>query len=561
MIMKNIKTTYMAARRHCHKLLALPLACAIAFTSCSDWSDHYDESGVEGSDVTLWEQITSRPELSDFAEVLTQTKVFRHHKKTATSYADILMGGQSLTVLAPLNGTFNKDSLLQLVQTAEGDSAVERFFVMNHLIRAPRTATAAGQNVRMLNNKRVTLNSEGVSGVPFTQSNIRAKNGIMHIMDTKMPYVYTLYEALTHLPQFEDAGILLKSYNEDYFNEEASISSGLVNGIPVYVDSVITERNKFINALVPLNSEDSTYAMCVPTLEGWRKAWAEAESYFRYPTSMEKYDSLQKFNTGIAMLGNAIYLSKWQSNINDSVVSIYYNRNEPNYGVFYKPFAAEGLFGSAKGVEQCSNGKLYYYDESPFDITKTYFKKIEKEAEYTWDILEYTKCSYNSRNLTADSISKDAYLEITPARGNDNWTVTYKLSNTLSGSYDFCLMVLPKSVEGPTGDIKRPAKFKVAINYVDEEGKPQKHDCFYNVYNEDGSLKKQEVNFENDPTRVDTIMVAEGFKLPASNYGQNNNNVTITITLNIGPRDNTKYNRVMYLDGIFLRPSKPTTEE
>ena len=38
--------------------------------------------------------------------------------------AQLLDGGQSFTVLAPVNGTFNKDSLLRLVQTAVGDSIV-----------------------------------------------------------------------------------------------------------------------------------------------------------------------------------------------------------------------------------------------------------------------------------------------------------------------------------------------------------------------------------------------------------------------------------------------------
>ena len=84
-------------------LLAATAALA-GFSACSDWDDHYDNTGVEGSSTTLWEQITARPELSDFAEVLTSTKVFRQHKKTSVSYADLLNGGQSLTLFAPLNG-------------------------------------------------------------------------------------------------------------------------------------------------------------------------------------------------------------------------------------------------------------------------------------------------------------------------------------------------------------------------------------------------------------------------------------------------------------------------
>ena len=86
------------------------------------WDDHYDATAGPGSELTLWQTMKQQSQLSDFCQVLEQTKVFRQHKKTATSYAQLLDGGQSFTVLAPVNGTFNKDSLLRLVQTAVGDS-------------------------------------------------------------------------------------------------------------------------------------------------------------------------------------------------------------------------------------------------------------------------------------------------------------------------------------------------------------------------------------------------------------------------------------------------------
>ena len=112
-------------------LLAGMVSCGIAtaLTSCSEWDDHYEGNGsAAGSDQTLWQQLTQNPQLSDFCQVLEQTKVFRMHKKTPVSYAQLLEGGQSFTVVAPLNGTFNRDSLLELVKTNQGDSLVEKFF-------------------------------------------------------------------------------------------------------------------------------------------------------------------------------------------------------------------------------------------------------------------------------------------------------------------------------------------------------------------------------------------------------------------------------------------------
>ncbi|MBR4845207.1 MAG: hypothetical protein IKU98_02175, partial [Bacteroidaceae bacterium] len=70
-----------------HILYAIPLfaSCLVA---CSDWDDHFNNngSGNVGSNTTLWQMIQENPQLSDFAEVLEETKVFRQHKKTSVSY-------------------------------------------------------------------------------------------------------------------------------------------------------------------------------------------------------------------------------------------------------------------------------------------------------------------------------------------------------------------------------------------------------------------------------------------------------------------------------------------
>lgn len=70
-----------------HYILGVAI-CSMA--ACTDWDDHYDGELAEGGSMTLWEQMQQRPELSDFCEVLEHTKLFRMHKKTNASYAEIL---------------------------------------------------------------------------------------------------------------------------------------------------------------------------------------------------------------------------------------------------------------------------------------------------------------------------------------------------------------------------------------------------------------------------------------------------------------------------------------
>jgi hypothetical protein len=124
-------------------------------TSCSDWADHYENVSGGSNPNSLYEEIASHEELSDFAVLLANTKVFRHHKVTETSYADILSGGQSLTLMAPVNGTYNIDSLLQVLETAQGDSSVENFVVKNHIIRSPHSAVEG--RYKALNGKYVDI--------------------------------------------------------------------------------------------------------------------------------------------------------------------------------------------------------------------------------------------------------------------------------------------------------------------------------------------------------------------------------------------------------------------
>ena len=296
-----------------------------------------------------------------------------------------------------------------------------------------------------------------------------------------------------------------------------------------------------MNAVGQLNDEDSTYYVTLPTTAGWQAAWETALSYYKYSADVEKADSLQHYWTSRALLEDAIFSKTIQRNMEDSVKTYRYDKEYPMYHVFHRPFDNEGIFGKAKGMNKCSNGYIYYHDEWPFTPTQTYFRKIEQEAEYTWNIPTYTtdRCNIITRQLNADSISRGGYLDIVGLK--DKWEVTYKLSNTLAGNYDFNIVVLPKTVEGPNGN-KRPCKIKATINYIDEDGKAKTYNCGGKA-------------FTTDPNKVDTIMVAKNFRLPVCNYDRDNEKISITITCDVNAKEATRYNREMYLDCIFLRPN------
>ena len=509
MITKSIKHTLNAACRLCCGGAAV-LAAAAALTACADWDDHYDATAGPGSELTLWQTMKQQSQLSDFCQVLEQTKVFRQHKKTATSYAQLLDGGQSFTVLAPVNGTFNKDSLLRLVQTAVGDSIVEQMFVLNHLSRSnvsvfgAELSLAPSPGFRLANTKYVAIGQNQIGGVAVAEANCRTHNGTLHVMKGSLPYTRNLYEVITSQPQFATLGQFIRSYDEDDFDENASLSSGMVDGVPVYVDSVVIERNRFLEKVALLGAEDSSYVAVVPSLEGWQKAYEEAKQYFIYDESVSKRDSIQQYWTHRGLMDDAVFSLTVQPSPQDSLISPQYDRKHPEYHVFYKPFT---------------------------------------EGEETTLILDYGYCNYNKRVFSADSVSESGYLDIVPATGTSNWNMIFKLENTLSGTYDIYAIVLPKSVYNPLEPDLRPCKFKAAVNYVDEQGKEKTYDCENTV-------------FQTDPLRVDTVLLASKFRFPASNYGQVNTKISLKLTCNILARETSRFAREMYLDCIYLRPSK-----
>jgi len=535
-------------------LLAGCVCCCATtvLTACSDWNDHYEGAADAAEGATLWEQLKANPQLSDFCDVLEQTKVYRMHKKTPVSYADLLNGGQSFTVLAPVDGTFNKDSLLQLVQTVVGDSAVEKSFVQNHLTRSLVSSTPDASKMLMLNMKNMMMANGMVDDTPVTVANTKSSNGILHVMQHALPYKHNILEILCDHSQLKDIGANIRSFNEDIFDPTSSVSNGVIDGVPIYVDSVVYERNRLLENIGLLDAEDSTYLVVVPTTDGWKKVYNETAQYFNYDNSIEKRDSLQQYYTMRALLEDAVFNMTDQKSPNDSLISVPYihttqsfEKGKKVYHVFQKPFEEGGILYGAQKV-QCSNGWVYTTPEWSFKPTDTFFKEIRTEGESTWMITQERDCSYNSRRQLADSISSGSYLQIIPRTGTSNWELTFRISNTLSGDYDICAVILPQSVAGLSST--KPCKFKATINYVDENNTPQSFNC--------GNTQ-----FESNPSRVDTIVVAEAFHFPTCNFDQNEVKVTLKLQCSILARETSRYSREMYLDCIYLRPRTSKSDE
>lgn len=519
------------------------LATLLILASCSDtWDDHYDE-GLATSNQTLFQLIESNAELSDFMKVLKATHIFNNLKRTNVTYAQLLNNDQTLTVWAPKNGTFNADSLLQECMTQRGDSLVGIHFVGNHISHNLYSmSSSTNETALMLNNKQISVTPEGVGNARLdaTSCNHPAKNGLLHLLNNNIDYLYTIYDGLTTLPAYAHIGDFLLKYQRYELDEERSIMSGLVDGEKVYSDSVMYVYNPFISILGSITSEDSVNIMLAPSKEIWQPAFDEALTYFNYG-SIQKADSIQLYWTNRMLLQDLFYNRNLQ-HLSDSIFSGSYRKYvDPEHHVYYKPLEAGGLLSSTYIADsiQGSNGVFYNLRQWPFTPEQIYFWPVKVEGENEPAIIDHSDCNLEYRSAVADSIS-GGYVRINPRTSASNWTVTYEVANTLAGTYDVCAVILPKTVYNIASRDFKPNKFVATLTYTDENGEEQ--------------IQEFTEEVSNNPYCVDTVKIGT-ITLPVCNYQQTEVTVRLKLSCSISRREN-QYSRDTYLDCIYLRPNR-----
>ncbi len=522
-------------------------AAAVFTASCSDtWDDHYPTEQTNGTE-SLLQIMEKNPQLSDFLKVAKATHLYNNMHATPVTYADLLGSDLALTVWAPQNGTFNTDSLLALCQTAKGDSLVGQQFVGNHIAHNVYNMNSLTKaNVKMFNDKFMSLNPQSLNGTSAVSVNTPATNGLLHVINKNVPFAYNIYEGLTCLDEFSHIGSFLTMFEKQELDENRSIVAGIEDGQKVYSDSVMVRENILFRTIDNIISEDSSFAMIVPSKEMWDKAVEEAKPYFNFE-GMAKADSIQNYWLNMSLIQDLIYNQNMQRSVSDSIFTTSYSMREWPYHVYYKPYAEGGLLSPAniKDSIPCSNGVFYRLAKWPFTQQDLYFRPITMQAENESHIVEDNKlCTYNYRAAIGDSISGNGYLDIVPKNSTSNWKTTFEIRNTLSGTYDICAVILPKTVYNSfTRDFK-PNQFKATIFYDDASGREQ------SMRADNGG------KFNNDPYKVDTVKLAT-VTLPVCAYQQQNAVLRVQLECSMTSRE-TSFSREMYLDCIYLRPSKET---
>ena len=478
-----------------HKILAgaLLLAFALAGPSCEDKDSIRVTPETPFADKTLYEVIVNDPDLTDFVEVLDAC---------GAHCADSLFNQSRVyTVWAPVNGTFNKDSIIaETVADSTGNSnrdIVFRSFVeahiANHLVPANGTLDD-DNNVMLLNGKNAVFAGNYKSGYTFSgieldpnNTNIRVKNGLLHKIVSPSEYKYSIWEYLKIAEGVDSVAKYLYSFNVTEFNEGQSISGPIVNGEQTFIDSVFTTSNSWLDAwrgVGNINNEDSTYIVYVPTDAMWDRMVKLAESHYNYDfsfanmteaTKVER-DSLRKY---YARFNNLKYMTY---SVNEQKYVASSDSMMPAYrGGKRALFAKADLEQNVIFEKELSNGIFKVVDAMPYKQTDLWHDTIflEGENQSMWnfgteapeevEVLTAYKSQLNKDSmLLGAEVSGGAYFSYTKDAAN---TAKFKIPKVLSAKYNVAIVFVPKNITNELIDKEKMYPTKMTVKVQQAPGK------------------------------------------------------------------------------------------
>ena len=555
-------------RRQLIGFIICQLLFSAALVACSDWDDHYeaDSSLIGSQQATLWENISSNGQLSQFASLLKKT-----------GYDQVLSATQTYTVWAPQDGSFDYDAL-----TSMSNSRVQREFVMNHIARNNYPASGAvDERIYTLNEKLMFFDGSmpyAIQGIGLSQPNIPSRNGTLHMLGGKIPFMANIYESLNNNEfPLDSISEFVHSYDVKKFNEQKSVQGPMLNGEITYLDSVFDEHNDlFTQFSAYIQREDSNYTMIMPTNEAWHKARQQVMKYFHY---LPTFEFMENTSTGSDQKKEKITI-KDVKYLQDSIVNgmllndLFYNNNlydnrklnnlqtgqtlqvDSLYGTTLSKIYSDDarrLFEGAQRVDR-SNGAIWITDSLRMRSWTTWNPEIIIQAENSQTMAsavnvagtpERIYVAPGSQNPAVPGhISMNSYIEVQPISASTNPGVVFYLPGVRSTTYSLYMVMVPANIVSSLREVK-PYKFSVTMGCVDETGTNQDR------------LRDwvAESNFVSDTARVDTIYLGD-FTFPMAYEGTGDYYPYLRVNSTISSRERNDYDRTMRIDCLILRPKE-----
>jgi len=599
-----------------NKMKMMVLAGGIlAAASCSDFDDFntVPVAADPAADQTLWENISKNPELSDFKAVLERV-----------GYDKVLDAAHTYTVWAPVNGSFNTDSLANVSEA----KVVHEF--LNNLIAdyAHREADPNDTVIYMLNEKLLKFTGKNSTSLAFDAQrilpnvenpsvyNYPSTNGLLYVVSSPSVFRYNGYEYIAEMTGRADSMLkYVKHFERITLDEENSVKGDIRDGVQHYDDSVMIVQNKLISGTLKsqLDNEDSLYTVLIPTNEAWEEAYNRIASYYKYIETIDYQDLSHSEVTGKGGNKTSITMKAatgkttvtlaappadaaiqtvgayWNDSITKRILTynLVYSENEKKYNNKLSAGAAfaekDTLVSTTRNrltnlteldavteeVIRLSNGHARVINKLPFLPEETYAPVIRTKLVGRLETQKGSDATYvNFLNVPDSVCMMDEEDEIfgyvrtdLPASSSYAPEVDFYLPNVLSTTYDVSLVVVPACFETYIPEEERkPYSLLVDINYTDADNK-QIAARFNGETVQTTNIKNIDP-FEVGRDKVDTLKLGRiTFPICYANTNAQPN-IKVMHSVNLFSKSNKeKYEQILRIANVILRPVETTEEE
>ena len=569
---------------------AMMAAGMLAATSCSDFSD-YNEAKLDSTpsgNLTLWENISQNPQLSEFASMVKKT-----------GFDSALNNTRYFTVWAPMNGTFNQSELATLT-----DSALLVQFIKSHVAEYGHPATGLlNERIHTLNEKSFTFAGSGsytFDGVDITASNLPSNNGLIHMLNGAARFYPNLYEYIFMAQGIDSLREQFRRYQVTTLDLDASIKGPMVNGVQTYIDSVMITYNTLTNQLnAQIANEDSSYTFLMPTNKAFSSTYDRIKSLYHFITTTVVQDAENFTKAGDTKTKS---ISMDAEFLSDSLTRrvlfqnlVFSNTNMYNQWLVGKNTPSDTLRSTTR--TKFSNPKDLvetYMVGQPVEMSNGYARIVDSLAFYPWESFN-PEISVSPRNYLANLFPANAqahrtqsipdsllaqifgdkevkrrnysnyrYLWIDPGGDRVKPDFCINLPSVLSTTYNIYVVFLPSAMR-MLGNDPRPNKLNFELSYCTESGTLASYK-FSKAYADSlltgGALPKlptalnMNTAFENDPTKLDSVFIGQfTFPVAYNGLGDYSPNIRVTSPLSVFSNDQlATYTRDVRIAAIVLKP-------
>lgn len=255
--------------------------------SCSDYSDYntVPVSPNASADKTLWENISSDPQLTKFATLAKQC-----------NFSEALNSPRFYTLWAPTDDAIDAEEYESLL--ASDSATVLKKFIQQHITEYnyPVSSDLVDKTIVSLNLKHHDFTKLSFDSFPYAATNLPASNGVMHKISGYSEFFNNLYENIDDLEGCDSLKKYVQKYDIEILDPNNSVIGPIKDGKQTYLDSVMRKQNTVIASIMraSLDNEDSTYCMVIPNDKAWKDAYAKIAPKYNYISKMDYMDLSKK---------------------------------------------------------------------------------------------------------------------------------------------------------------------------------------------------------------------------------------------------------------------------